>query len=219
MKYKYDNDEIKAAIEEFKKKEKGDGKRGPFYNGKQKFIFDINNVELFQNAVWQGYLDASRTFSGIKNTNKEQEPFKNLAGHIQKYFAENEEFDHEGWCDQFIGDIKNETYAYPNPRYGQAQKVVNMAFKYLRCCDGAKNYAKKFDLCHMPLDQFTLAWYFAEGNELFEEWSYFDKGTYNKVQEGIRNILDNNILDKEFIIWQEMKSRVVNLKDIAKKSK
>ena len=35
-------------------------------------------------------------------------------------------------------------YSY-NARYGQAQKVVNMAFKYLYCCDGAEVYKSKFE--------------------------------------------------------------------------
>jgi hypothetical protein len=43
-----------------------------------------------------------------------------------------------------------------------AQKIVNMAFKYLYCFDDANIYYKKFADCHMPLDRFTLKWFYSK---------------------------------------------------------
>jgi hypothetical protein len=57
-----------AATKRFRNKLNEDGKpkKGPFFNGTQAWSFDKNDIELFKNAVLQGYLDASRTFHGIK---------------------------------------------------------------------------------------------------------------------------------------------------------
>jgi hypothetical protein len=43
-----------------------------------------------------------------------------------------------------------------------AQKIVNMAFKYLYCFDDANIYYNKFADCHMPLDRFTLKWFYSK---------------------------------------------------------
>ena len=102
-------------------------------------------------------------------------------------------------------------YKY-DARYGQAQKVINMAFKYLYCCEGAEKYNSKFADCHMPLDQFTLAWFFMEGNPLYQGWSWLDKTTYNSINEEVKKILKTCILDKELVIWNELKCKIIDLK-------
>ena len=175
----------------------------------------MKDRELFINAVWQGYLDASRTFSGIIGTDKESGAFLNLAKSIQSYFERKDvKFNHDKWCTEFINDVK--TYYDYDARYGQAQKVVNMAFKYLYCCNGAEAYNTKFEECHMPLDQYTLAWLFSEGKPLYQEWSWFDRDTYKIVSDEIRSILKSDILGKELIIWDELKTRTINLKELNK---
>ena len=210
---------IDKAMSEFKTKKKGDGKRGPFYNVAvdDPWVFDIDNKKLFQNAVWQGYLDASRTFSGIKEGKTKENPlaFHHLAGSIQRYFKKDKiEFIHTVWCIDFM-DAVREINHY-SMRYGQAQKVVNMAFKYLYCCDGANEYMEKFDRCHMPLDQYTLGWLFLHTGTLYQEWSWFDEKTYNEVAGTIKDILGSNILGKELVIWQRFSDKnnpvLINLK-------
>ncbi len=208
---------IKTAKDSFIRKVPGDGKKGPFYNCTQPWEFIVDDEELFRNAVWQGYLDASRTFSGIKGkkTDRNCGAFKKLADAIRSYFEKNDDFNHKKWCEDFISDMK-EFYDY-DARYGQAQKVVNMAFKYLYCCEGAEKYKDKFDKCHMPLDQYTLAWLFSEGEPYYQEWSWFDYDTYKEVNDRIREILKTDILDKELVIWESYKGRIVNLKTKYKK--
>lgn len=130
--------------------------------------FDINNIGLFKAAVEQGYDDAKRTFTGIgekwgKTLDKECF-FKSLAEKIQEAFTnkENKTFDdwHKEACDFFISQLGEQ---YP-ATYGQAQKVINMTFKYLYCLKGAdaEEYKIIFDKCHMPLDSYTLEWVFQE---------------------------------------------------------
>ena len=65
---------VTAATIRFRNKSNEDGrlKKGPFFNGTQAWSFEKNDIELFKNAVWQGYLDASRTFHGIEGTDKTQ---------------------------------------------------------------------------------------------------------------------------------------------------
>ena len=152
---------VNSAIDSFRNKEKGDGKSGPFYNGTQDWEFKADDIELFKNAVWQGYLDTKRTCQAIsknKRTDKNNKAFLNLAKAIQAYFNnEDAGFEHKDWCEAFIKNI-NKEYGY-SMRDGQAQKVVNTAFKYLYCCDNIdEKTRKRFLKCHMPLDQYTLYW-------------------------------------------------------------
>ena len=209
MEMDFSDESIKKAKNEFKSHSKGDGKRGPFYKNSE-WIFNKENGLLFENAVWQGYLDASRTFHNVDTVNRRA--FNNLAGKIQNFFSEKEKFNHEGWCDGFIKDVKN--YNNYECRYGQAQKVVNMAFKYLYCCDGID--ISKFAECHMPLDQYTLAWYFAESGKYYLNWSYFDNTNYVNVQNDIKVILKEkgqaDILAAELVIWNNIKDGFVDLK-------
>jgi hypothetical protein len=201
---------IKRKKDIFRSKIVGDGKRGPFYNGSQAWNLIIEDDALFMNAVWQAYLDASRTFTGIKSTTDNSNAFMELASSIQRYFKGEEEFDHSKWCTTFIANIMR--YNQYEARYGQAQKVLNMAFKYLYCCDGAEKYAEKFEPCHMPLDQYTLAWLFSEGGAYYFEWSYFDKETYLKAQHSIRELLIDDIIGKEIVIWEDVQKRCIDLK-------
>lgn len=210
---------VKSAIENFKKKETGDGKSGPFYNETQKWEFKVDDIELFKNAVWQGYLDTKRTCRAIsknKETNINSRAFLTLAKSIQAYFAkENAGFEHKDWCEAFIKNI-NKEYGY-SMRYGQAQKVVNMAFKYLYCCDNIdEKTRKKFLKCHMPLDQYTLYWYFLKRERLYLEWSHLTYVQYKPIADDIRTIVGDDVLGAELIIWERMKSSVIDLREVNK---
>lgn len=48
---------------------------------------------------------------------------------------------------------------YKGVKYGKAQKLLNMSFKYLYCFDGIDDEIKnKFGPCHMALDSYILNW-------------------------------------------------------------
>ena len=110
------------------------------------------------------------------------------------------EFDHSGWCNTFMSEIKKHNNY--NAKYGQAQKVVNMAFKYLYCCKGAP--VERFISCHMPLDKITLLWYFSKTGKYYESWSYFTQNQYEEVQRRIRKLLKGKaeVLDAELVIYE-----------------
>lgn len=76
-----------------------------------------------------------------------------------------ESFDeiHKKICVNLIEKCKERT----NMTYGQAQKIINMAFKYLYCCKHDSEMEERFKACHMPLDSFSLEWFKRKFKEKF----------------------------------------------------
>lgn len=213
------------------KKGFSDGIKGDFapFVGK---TFDVDSEELFVAAVAQGYADAKRTFSGISkfwDENKRKDFFADVAKALQTACKSHPaDFDvwHEATCDDICKWFKEAGYE-KGVTYGQAQKIVNMAFKYLYCLEGAEQYAI-FRQCHMPLDSFTLAWYkryvmIGKDKEykITEEdkWSNLKKDKYQKIVvaiqkylrdepnfpfRGTKVTLSQHPLDAEFYVWPEM---------------
>jgi hypothetical protein len=134
---------------------------------------EINEDNIIYKAVKWGYDDACRTMSGIGDlTEDRNELLKTIAEGIKKYLADEsvlkgapqnkDKFDteHETICEiwtdaKIFKDSKYKDIA----TYGKAQKIVNMAFKYLYCCVGDGNYEDYFKYCHVPLDSITLEWF------------------------------------------------------------
>ncbi len=95
--------------------------------------------------------------------------------------------------------------------FGHAQKIVNMAFKYLYCCRGAEKYENTvFSHCHMPLDGYTIADYrkYITKEDTIPGWSKFDTSAdrclYEKIQANVRKYSeehDQTPLCTEFIWW------------------
>ncbi len=151
--------EIKREIEHFKK---GINK-GPLHSS------DWNGYETnYDNAIYQAYLDAARTFKGIKDALekagvkdvciflKSSEIHELLSSYFENEApSDKNAFDntHQTLCENVIKLFKKINY---DIEYGKAQKIVNMAFKYLYCFDDAPE--EYFTYCHMPLDSFTLEW-------------------------------------------------------------
>lgn len=72
-------------------------------------------------------------------------------------------------------------------KYGQAQKIVNMAFKYMYCVwygkKEYKEYLEKCEVCHMPLDSFSLEWInrcYIKGKNLKKYAKDFDDTVWNQ---------------------------------------
>lgn len=101
-------------------------------------------------------------------------------------------------------------------QYGKAQKVINMAFKYLSCFDDADTYKDHFVFCHMPIDSVILAWCREHcGISGTVSWSNIRDFEYYAFQNFIRNwlaahaenpaydSLPEKPLEAEFVIWHE----------------
>ena len=146
-------------------------------------------IDVFNAAVQTAYNDAARTFTGIGG--KSDKAKKILAGEIKKYFdnkmpcVTKDDFDglHFNLCKAFIDQLKKD--GYNSATYGQAQKVVNMTFKYLYCLpDATTTYNEYFEYCHVALDSFTLEWIWRNCDprsrdlNKYEAWSNLNKDDY-----------------------------------------
>ncbi len=144
--------------------------------------------EVYCAAIYQGYLDACRTFKENKLI-ENGERIKTLAKRMKDYLNNpGEEFKHKEYCDILIGENKMS--------FGQAQKIVNMAFKYLYCLvelsTDEPNYSsdmlKKFSACHMPLDGIMLEWLRRKDSTIKKTkigaWSKMNNGENEEDAEG-----------------------------------
>lgn len=109
-------------------------------------------VSVYVKAIYLGYLDSCRTFKDQPKVDKEDDAVEDLAGLIQSYLIGKDDFDHSHYCNYLVKKY--------DMRFGQAQKIVNMAFKYLYCLAHKSDelIKKRFDRCHMPLDSTMLEW-------------------------------------------------------------
>lgn len=160
--------------------------KGPFNNWKKylKEIQDWKNSEclncnnektcIFKDALYQGYLDACRTITWtdeeIKNYNDKKkrcyvcEKLDKAAQMIRSYFLSDDmkgEKDFNGFHHKLCKELKDDFGEEAKFTYGHAQKIINMAFKYLYCVFSKvyeAEFRDKFKDCHMPLDSFSLEW-------------------------------------------------------------
>lgn len=117
------------------------------------------SLEVYRAVIYQGYLEISRTFQFEDTLKRDDDRIEKLASMLKSYIdSPNEAFDHNRYCNTLIGEGLM--------TYGQAQKIVNMAFKYLYCLDCHDlSINEKFDECHMPLDGIMLEWIYRNLNE------------------------------------------------------
>ena len=194
----------------------------------------LENDEVYTAAVHLGYLDMCRTCHGIGTNvsdNQRKASFKTLGGEIKGLLDDSsinsqEAFDakHKELCKKYMDLLKNERYAI---KYGQAQKVVNMAFKYLFCCEDASS-KPAFKYCHMPLDGLIMNWckdwckkeYGISVNSDKDAWSKLTEEKYTEITNAIFKKLksrdvkyyigendESNLsaipLEAELVIWRE----------------
>lgn len=224
-----------------------------------KLIIFQNNGQINEKAIEYCVLNAlgdftSRTETRINNTAKNRtatdplgpqemladlQTFQNgcFVNEFANYFIaaiKNEpQFDtwHNKMCEIFIACFKGD---FVDLQYGKAQKIVNMTFKYIYCLQDAGTIEDYFTHCHMPLDSFTLEWFYRVGKtnkknikinnrpmaKKFPSWSklkycgnYSNKNytyLYMDIQNFIRTYLitieNNNCtpLQAEFLIWPQI---------------
>lgn len=174
-----------------------------------------DNKEFCRDALYQGYLDACRTFNGQKKIKQNDSILLKIAEDMQEYLFDKkaECFDkkHKEWCHHLKEFYKMKSY-------GQAQKIVNMSFKYMYCFFYRKEQCevdlKKFNPCHMPLDYFSLEWLKrclkAKGEKLdikVDAWSKLDLADYNECCRRIKELLEGTNftpLQLDFYVWPKM---------------
>lgn len=137
---------------------------------------------------------------------------------------------HKALCAELIDRWNGEVSDFGT--VGKAQKVINMAFKYLACI--SPDYDMLLPYCHMTLDSYTLDWYEAvvkpwaesqcrEVGRKVSAWSKVESyDEYLLIQKNIRDFLAAGApysiyigtkqsasiqlpavpVDAEFIIWE-----------------
>ena len=154
------------------------------------------DIRVYVDALYQGYLDACRTFKWsseskvkkCKNDVDKREKIKKIcegkkpsgcAYQIREYLTKDNSIDfnekHVELCKSLHENFKKNGVMVS---YGQAQKIVNMAFKYLYCCKLDDKMRERFKACHMPLDSFSLEWF----KRCFKEEDFFDKDYFTNCQ-------------------------------------
>ena len=122
---------------------------------------------------------------------------------------------HDDLCETFINGMRSAGYS---PTYGNAQKMVNMLFKYLTCFSDYPRFASLFDHCHIPIDgrilgRFASTYHvpgakgtLAHGKYDGVAWSKMDKVKYLALLDAYRTTLaplkgSNSWLGLEYAIW------------------
>lgn len=205
--------------------------------------YDENGGKKAINAAFKDF--TSRTLRKIDpdvnvsvDEELRKEALKYLSAKFEEYFKAPEknrkDFNtwHEQCCKEFQTKYNKALEGkYHKIKYGKAQKIVNMTFKYLFCYVDADSYIGHFQYCHMPLDSFTLTWYRREAKKCLQQkgelwyqdnknradnltWSDMGEEEYIKIQEDISKILvdykvkignqeiPKNLLEAEFFVWK-----------------
>ena len=159
----------------------------------------LNKTLNVDSAIRKAYGDMSKHAVGHRPAVKEEAlKIFNKIFRDMPSFKNVEEFDlwHKSSC-EVLRNTK-----LPNGfiiTYGRAQKVINMAFKYLRYSDTP--HADAYDYCHMTLDRYTLNWYEREVDKDKKHcrwsiigWSKIDDyDEYKRIQDNIRDYLKRHV--------------------------
>lgn len=126
---------------------------------------------------------------------------------------------HSSICNWFIDSFNSRVLlpsGYKDIMYGKAQKIINVAFKFLYLfCNITTGSPSHFSFCHFIIDRYTLRWY----NDIVcknlrkktfkKPWRDMDYNEYIEIQNNIRIYLaSQNKYAKEtflaeFEIWSE----------------
>jgi len=113
---------------------------------------------------------------------------------------------HKIACEDLIRSFENQLFTV-----GQAQKWINMTFKYLHLLDYEKVNGV-YEYCHIPIDSYMLN---ATNYHMSKPWSKLDDyEEYLNYQEWFRETYKDEIpLDAEFYLWLEeaKKQRLNNM--------
>ena len=162
MKYSSEHFEITKRFWDGTKKDKDTGKV-------TQFKFNQSGMEAAIARATRDLMARTLTPTGEKEKFSET-IVKPLREKLEEWFVPRDQiteeiFDkwHAETCGAVLGILRKHYYNDKdrNPvQYGKAQKIVNMTMKELYCLPGSEKYEKHFDYCHIPLDSFTLEWFF-----------------------------------------------------------
>lgn len=197
--------------------------KGPFKylgdeegDGSSRYVEKRNPAftDIYECAVYQAYLDMCRTVAGAgkgKAKKKAELARESAARSLREYFAGKPKVKEDAF-DSWYRSCIFQARTAGGLTVGQAQKLLNMAFKYLYCCrDIRESAADHFSCCHMALDGYTLAWYKRECDSGYdgEAWSSIDDiAKYFHIVENTRSkVKGASPFLAEFGIWKRETDR------------
>ena len=165
------------------------------------FVDDI--IDL---AITKAYRDLMRTIRGFAFNpehdtiirNARQTLHASVTTILSSEANTQAEFDklHEAACYDLIEAFRGQTFTI-----GQAQKWINMTFKYLHLLDYAE-VQNVYEYCHIPIDSYMLN---ITNYTMSKAWSKLNNyHEYLEYQNWFRSKYPDSIpLDKEFYLWLE----------------
>lgn len=173
-----------------------------------------SNTDLLSACLGRAYLDFNRTLHGLKNLSNADKLHSKATNHLQAAITELQvrlpnpidptTFDnwHKDTCRGLIAVYSG--YGY-HLYVGQAQKWVNMTFKYIYTLgeERVSGFEPAYRYCHIPLDNIILD-VLAEYSfpSLNCSWSRLDDyDEYFMRQAWIRRTFVLAPLDVEFMLW------------------
>ena len=165
------------------------------------FVDDV--IVLAMNKAYRDLMRTIRGFSYNSNhdtiiKNARQTLYSSISAMIAAEINTQAEFDelHKTVCYSLISSFGEQKFTI-----GQAQKWINMTFKYLHLLDYPE-VQKVYEYCHIPIDSYMLN---ITNYTMSNVWSKLDSyNEYIEYQQWFRNKYPNDIpLDKEFYLWLE----------------
>ncbi|MBQ4584076.1 MAG: hypothetical protein IJA94_04240 [Bacilli bacterium] len=166
-------------------------------------LFEEDLIELAMTKAYRDLMRTIRSFATNINNNRIKTNARIcIKEYINKMIKANittqKQFDilHQEACENLIENFEDQYFTI-----GQAQKWINMTFKYLHLleCEDIKNI---YEFCHIPIDSYMLH---ITNYQMSKPWSKLNDYTeYLQYQEWFRNKYKDEIpLDAEFHLWLE----------------
>lgn len=177
-----------------------------------------DNNDLLAACINRAYLDFNRTIHGIDKIITKDRLYLETSDYIKESFsdiregyvciAQQEKFDvwHRSICSE-LSSYYNK-HGYSTFSVGQAQKWINMTFKYIFTMgeDRIPGYRDLYEFCHIPLDNIILKKLTMQHAfpALACAWSRLnDYVEYLAYQKRIRQKFSEVPLDIEFKLWMD----------------
>ncbi|HQI25334.1 MAG TPA: hypothetical protein PLV15_10850, partial [Smithella sp.] len=170
--------------------------------------------DLIKSCINRAYRDFNRTLHGMDDHKNKQDLFDRAVKYLLSIFIDikkeslndHEEFDK--WHKEKCLHLKNlyKENDFINFSIGQAQKWINMTFKYIFCVGEKRlpGYSGLYEFCHVPIDNIILDKIKKRGAPVpSKPWSRLgDYNEYISLQKWFREQYKLP-LDGEFILWME----------------
>lgn len=173
-------------------------------------LFQEDLIELAMTKAYRDLMRTIRSFATNINNNRIKINARScIKEYINRMINSNilnqEQFDklHKEACYELIKKFENQFFTI-----GQAQKWINMTFKYLHLLE-YKEIKHIYEFCHIPIDSYMLN---ITNYQMSKPWSKLnDYDEYLEYQKWFRNKYNDEIpLDAEFHLWLDEAKRSRN---------